>query len=45
MEDVDWLNQQLGDRVVYYAQYPMGHMSFAIAKDMSFFKVDAMALI
>jgi hypothetical protein len=43
--DVDWLNQQLGDNVVWYKQYSLGHMSFAIAKDMTWFKEDAMNII
>lgn len=44
--DVEWLRNRLGDNVVFYKQYPfLGHMTFAIGIDMSFFQVDAMALI
>ena len=43
--DVDWLNEQLGETPVWYKQYPLGHMSFAIAKDMSWFKIDVLNLI
>jgi hypothetical protein len=43
--DVDWLNDELGETPVWYKQYPLGHMSFAIAKDMSWFKIDVLNLI
>ena len=44
--DVDWLNATLGPKnVIFYHQYRLGHMSFAIAKDMSFFQVDAIEII
>jgi pimeloyl-ACP methyl ester carboxylesterase len=43
--DVDWLNDQLGEAPVWYKQYPLGHMSFAIAKDMSWYKQDVLNLI
>ena len=44
--DVEWLKDRLGSNVVYYKQYPkLGHMTFAIGSDMSFFQEDAMALI
>ena len=40
-EDVAWLSQQLGDKVVFQKQYHNDHFTFAIGKDMSFFSVDA----
>jgi lysosomal acid lipase/cholesteryl ester hydrolase len=45
--DCRWLHAKLGDnKVVFYKEYPLlGHMTFAIGKDMSFFQVDAMALL
>jgi hypothetical protein len=43
--DVDWLNEQIKDTVVFYHKYNLGHMSFAIAKDMSFFQIDAIGLL
>lgn len=43
--DVEWLNEQLGSNVIFYHTYRLGHMSFAIAKDMSWFQVDAMTII
>ena len=44
--DVDWLNGRLGSTVVFYKQYPqLGHLTFAIGKDMTFFQVDAMKLL
>ena len=33
------------DTVIFYHQYYLGHMSFAIAKDMSWFTVDVMAIV
>ena len=44
-KDVDWLNEQIKEHVVFYHQYYLGHISFAIAKDMSWFTVDVMALV
>ena len=43
--DVDWLYNELGEAPIWYKQYPLGHMSFAIAKDMSWFKIDVLNLI
>ena len=43
--DVDWLRNQLEDQIVFVQNYVLGHMSFAIGKDMSFFQVDAINLI
>ena len=44
--DVDWVYDQLkgNGNVVFYKQYRLGHLSFAVAKDMTFFTVDAMNL-
>ena len=41
--DVAWLSEQLGDNVVFEKQYPADHTTFVVAKDMSFFSVDAVA--
>ena len=35
-EDNKWLNEQLGDNVVFYKEYKLGHLSFAIAKDTTY---------
>lgn len=43
--DVEWLHGQLSKTVVFYHQYNMGHSTFAIGKDMSFFEVDAMSVL
>ena len=32
-----WLNEQLGDNVCYVQEYELGHMSFLLAKDMTYF--------
>lgn len=42
-EDVAWLAEQLGDKVVFSKEYYLNHMGFSIANDMSFFSVDAVA--
>jgi FKBP-type peptidyl-prolyl cis-trans isomerase len=36
-EDNHWLNDQIKDNVVFYGNYDLGHQSFLIAKDMSYF--------
>ena len=43
--DVDWLAKELKEHVIFYKQYNMGHMTFAIGKDMSFFNVDALNIL
>jgi len=43
--DVAWLSEAIADYVVFEKQYELNHMSFAIAKDMSFWTVDAVNLI
>ena len=42
-EDVAWLSEQLGDKVVFQKQYHLNHVGFVLANDMSFFSVDAVA--
>jgi hypothetical protein len=44
-KDVEWTYQQLKNTTMFYHQYYLGHMSFAIAKDMSWFDVDVMAIL
>lgn len=44
-QDVAWTAEQLKDTLIFNHQYYMGHMSFAIAKDMSYFTVDLMAIL
>ena len=43
--DVAWLNEQIKDKVVLYKEYPLGHLSFVLAKDMSWFTDDIVPLI
>ena len=44
--DKDWLKTKLNDGVVVWDQtYELDHLSFAMARDMSFFTVDVMNLI
>lgn len=44
-KDVVWTHAQLEHTTIFYYMYYLGHMSFAIAKDMSWFGVDVMALL
>ena len=44
-DDVAWLHDQISDHVVFAQQYPLGHLSFLIAKDMSYFTDDVVPLI
>ena len=44
-KDVEWTYEQLKHTTIFYYMYYLGHMSFAIAKDMSWFTVDTMALL
>lgn len=44
-KDVAWTAQQLSKSLIFNHQYHLGHMSFAIAKDMSYWTVDVMAII
>ena len=43
--DVAWLNEQIKDKVVLYKEYPLSHLSFVLAKDMSWFTDDIVPLI
>ena len=43
--DAAWLNEQIKSNVVFYEEYPLGHLSFVIAKDMSWFTNDVVNLI
>jgi hypothetical protein len=43
--DNEWAHQALGPAVVYYHEYALGHLSFMVAKEMSWFTVDAMYLL
>ena len=46
MEDNVELAQKLNpDQLVWHKTYPLGHMSFAIAKDMDYFTGDVMDLV
>ena len=44
-KDVAWTVDQMKDTIIFDHEYYLGHMSFAIAKDMSFFTVDTMAIL
>jgi len=43
--DVAWLADQLKNITVFNQEYPLGHLSFTLAKDMSWFSDDVMGVI
>jgi hypothetical protein len=43
--DNEWAYSQMSKAVFFYHEYNLGHLSFMVAKDMSYFTVDAMAII
>ena len=44
-QDAEWLHGQISDNVVFYEEYPLGHVSFVLAKDMTWFTNDVVNLI
>jgi hypothetical protein len=45
LSDVRWTQNQLSETTVFYNEYQLGHMSFMIAKDMSYFSKDVLAIL
>ena len=43
--DVEWITEMLGSNVVFAKQYHLNHTGFVMARDMSFFSEDAVALL
>mmetsp|Transcript_4994 Transcript_4994/g.3621 ORF Transcript_4994/g.3621 Transcript_4994/m.3621 type:complete len:240 (+) Transcript_4994:558-1277(+) len=43
--DNEWAYSQMTDAVIFYNEYNLGHLSFMVAKDMSYFTVDALYLL
>jgi len=43
--DVDWLSSQLGQNVIYNRTFNLGHLSFTLANDMSWFSKDVIDII
>ena len=37
-KDNEWLQDELGDNVIFYNTYPLGHTSFLISEDMTYIK-------
>jgi hypothetical protein len=44
VEDNRWAKTQLST-IIFYKEYSLGHLSFMIAKDMSYFAFDVMAIL
>lgn len=42
--DAQWLRGELESNVKHYGEYPLGHLSFMLAEDMSYFD-DVLKLI
>lgn len=43
--DVQWLYDQITDQVVYRQEYNLGHLSFSLAKDMTWFQEGVVGVI
>jgi len=44
VDDCRWAKTQMEKVMVHYKEYPLGHLSFMVAKDMSYFN-DVLSLI
>jgi hypothetical protein len=44
-EDAEWADNEMVKSIIFYHEYVLGHLSFMVAKEMSYFTVDAMAII
>ena len=44
-EDTVWTTAQFKDQIVFQKEYKLGHLSFLVAKDMSYFTTDVMAVL
>ena len=42
--DAEWVKSQL-KTLVFYQEYPLGHSSFFVAKDFTFFTKDVMNIL
>lgn len=46
VEDNEWLATQLNPEwLIWHDTYPLGHLSFSLAKDMSWFSTDVVDLV
>ena len=45
VEDTRWALKELSRYVVFYKEYNLGHLSYFISKDMSYFSQDVMSLM
>lgn len=45
VSNVEWAIGKMQDAIVYAHKYPLGHMSFMMARDMSFFTDDVMSIL
>jgi len=43
--DTVWTTDQFKDQIIFQKEYNLGHLSFLIAKDMSYFTKDVMAVL
>jgi hypothetical protein len=43
--DNEWAYSMMPNAVTYYHEYPLGHLSFMVAKDMSFFTTDVISYL
>ena len=45
VEDTRWAFEKLKQSIVHYEEYDLGHLSFFIAKDMSYFSKDVVGIL
>ena len=45
VEDTRWALNELSQQVVFYKEFNLGHLSYFIAKDMSYFREDVMSIL
>ena len=43
--DNEWAEGVMKNAVKFYKEYPLGHLSFMVAKDMSYLTNDVMSLL
>lgn len=43
--DNEWADSVMQNGVKFYKEYPLGHLSFMVAKDMSYLTTDVMSLL
>ena len=45
LADIAWLKTKIEDHVIFYDEFALGHLSYSLAKDMTWFSETVMGLI